>query len=415
VRFVLLVGTAQLLPTRNLYCSFSGYSAMIPAQPLGTTVHYTLLAETLAGMEGRWPTAGEQTFMITPSCTLEIRGAPVAWGAVDPAYGAHVMASGVTVRATAPARVVEAGGVSRRLLGCLGTGSVTSTPLAQIDVALNESSTLTWLWQTENALQYTSPVPGLLTYSTWFALDVVTTSAVAPETAVWLGQTLAFAGWYVDGQRQPAAPGAALNPVPGIAMTSPRTAYAHYLPVQQDADGQGIPDWWEFRYFGVNGWPISADDDGDGFDTAQEYADWTDPLDPASYPQPPMILHTPLAPTQDAPPPYTIRAAFTDSRGIEQALLLWRRNGDHADHHQYGKRDAAVVARTGGLQIRSLHDDRLEHPRTGPSLAHLSRPLRVAALCVSRPAGFSRTPFAGGSGGPALAAALPGGGRAAAG
>jgi hypothetical protein len=302
------------------------YTGEIPAQPLGATVHYALLAETLAGVNGRWPAVGEQAFVVTPPCTLEIRGDPVAWGAVDPAYGAHVMASGATVRATAPARVVESGGVSRSLLGCLGTGSVTSAPLAQIDVMIGEPSTLTWLWQTQHALQYTSPVPGVLSYTAWFAPDVVTTSAVAPETAVWLGQTFAFAGWYLDGQRQPAAPGAALNPVPGIAMTSPRAAYAHYLPVQQDGDGQGIPDWWEFRYFGANGWPVSADDDGDGFDTAQEYADRTDPLDPASQPQPPVILHTPLAPIQKTPPPYTIRAAFTDSSGIEQALLIWRRN-----------------------------------------------------------------------------------------
>jgi hypothetical protein len=302
------------------------YTGEIPAQPLGTTVRYALLAGTLAGVEGRWPAVGEQAFGITPSCTLEIRGSPAMWGAVDPAYGTHRMASGVTVRATAPVRVVEAGGVSRSLLGCLGTGSVTSAPLAQIDVVIGEPSTLTWLWQTQHALQYTSPVPGLLSYAAWFAPDVVTTSAVAPETAVWLGQTLAFAGWYLDGRRQPAAPGAALNPVPNIAMTSPRAAYAHYLPVQQDGDAQGIPDWWEFRYFGTNGWPVSADDDGDGFDTAQEYADRTDPLDPASVPRPPVILHTPLAPTQTVPPPYTIRAALTDSRGIEQALLLWRRN-----------------------------------------------------------------------------------------
>lgn len=305
----------------------SRYTAQIPAQPLGATVHYALHAETLAGVAGRWPAEGEQTFMITEPLTLEIRGEPVAWGSVEPAYGLYTVASGVTVRARAPARVVEPGGVSRALQGCAGTGSVASSALAEFDVTVVEPSTLTWLWQTEYALQHTSNVPGLLTSVAWFTPDVVTTSAVAPETALWLSQTYCFAGWYLDGRRQPDAPGMALMQVPLIAMTTSHVATAYYLPDWQDGDLNGVPDWWEYRFFGAAGWPADADDDGDGFDTAQEYADRTNPFDPNSYPRPPDILHVPLAASQGAPPPYTVRATITDSYRVEKALLVWQVNG----------------------------------------------------------------------------------------
>jgi len=306
----------------------SRFAAEIPPQPQGTTVRYALHAETLGGVAGSWPSAGEHAFAITPAFTLEIRGDPETWGTVDPAYGLHTVASGMTVRATAPARVVEPGGVSRALRGFDGSGSVAAAPLPTADIVISEPSVLTWLWQTEYALLHTSNVPGLLTAAAWFPPGVVTSSAVAPDSTVWLGQTHRFAGWSLDGQRQPDAPGAAWNPIPAIAMTTSRVAFAHYLPDTMDADGNGIPDWWEHRYFGANGQPPDADDDGDGFTTAQEYADRTDPLDPESYPQAPTIVHAPLAASQATPPPFAIRAEISDSLSVASAHLLWRRNDE---------------------------------------------------------------------------------------
>lgn len=304
------------------------YTAAIPAQPMGTTIHYTLRAETLAGVAGRWPEMGEHAFTITPPLTLDIRGVPTTWGAVAPTYGEHTLASGMVVRAEAPARVVETEGVSRALLGYTLSGSVTtSAPLPAVTFVLDQPSVLTWRWQTEHALQHTSNVPGLLQQTIWLTPATVTESAVAPDTKVWRRETYAFAGWYLDGQRQPEAPGAAANPVTHISMAHPHRVYAHYLPLTQDEDGNGIPDWWEYRYFGTVGHPADADDDGDGYNTAQEYADRTDPLDAASYPQPPLILHDPLATMQQVPPPYEICATITDSFRVETALLLWRRNG----------------------------------------------------------------------------------------
>jgi hypothetical protein len=302
------------------------YVAQIPAQPLGTTIYYALQATTVAGVEGQWPASGEQAFTITPALSLEVLGTPQAWGAVSPAYGLQSLASGVVVRATAPTRVVESNNVSRALLGYTGTGSVTSAPAAEVTFEMREASTLTWRWRTEHALLHTSTVVRALNTSLWCATDMVTNSLTAPETSAVPGKTYAFAGWYLDGQRQPAAPGAAVNPIPSISMATPHVAYAHYVDIALDNGTNGIPDWWEYRFFGTNNWSAVADDDHDGFNTLQEYADRTDPLNPASYPQPPFIVHTPLAASQSLPPPYLIEAEITDSNRVQTALLIWRRN-----------------------------------------------------------------------------------------
>jgi hypothetical protein len=293
---------------------------------LGTTLYYSLQATTVAGVEGQWPVSGEHAFTITPAFSLEVLGTPQDWGAVSPTYGIHSFASGVVIRATAPLRVVESNMVSRALLGYSGTGSVTTAPSAEVTFEMGAASTLTWHWRTEHALVHTSNVARTLNTSLWVATDVVTNSLVAPETAAVPGKTYAFAGWYLDGQRQPAAPGAAVNPIPFISMATPHVAYAHYIDMALDNSTNGIPDWWEYRFLGTNNCSAAADDDHDGFSILQEYADRTDPLNPASYPQPPFIAHTPLAASQGMPPPYLIEATITDSNRVQTALLIWRRN-----------------------------------------------------------------------------------------
>ncbi|MEK7675638.1 MAG: CARDB domain-containing protein, partial [Verrucomicrobiota bacterium] len=51
----------------------------------------------------------------------------------------------------------------------------------------------------------------------------------------------------------------------------------------RDADGDGIPDWWEQQYFGsASNCDPEADPDGDGYTNMQEYIAGTDPLNPAS-------------------------------------------------------------------------------------------------------------------------------------
>ncbi|MCU0782096.1 MAG: S8 family serine peptidase, partial [Akkermansiaceae bacterium] len=49
-----------------------------------------------------------------------------------------------------------------------------------------------------------------------------------------------------------------------------------------DADGDQLPDWWEWRHFGGVGADPAADADGDGFSNLQEYRIGTVPTDPFS-------------------------------------------------------------------------------------------------------------------------------------
>ncbi|MCX5886111.1 MAG: hypothetical protein NT096_09420 [Proteobacteria bacterium] len=44
-----------------------------------------------------------------------------------------------------------------------------------------------------------------------------------------------------------------------------------------DADGNGLPDWWELQYFGTTGQSASADADSDGLTNLEEYQNRTDP------------------------------------------------------------------------------------------------------------------------------------------
>jgi len=50
-----------------------------------------------------------------------------------------------------------------------------------------------------------------------------------------------------------------------------------------DSKGNGIPDWWEMKYFGNLNQPALGDYDGDGVDNLDEYLEGTDPTNPRSF------------------------------------------------------------------------------------------------------------------------------------
>ena len=49
------------------------------------------------------------------------------------------------------------------------------------------------------------------------------------------------------------------------------------MPTTQDSDNDGLPDWWELRFFGNLAQGANDDPDGDGFTNAVEYAHGTRP------------------------------------------------------------------------------------------------------------------------------------------
>ncbi len=78
-----------------------------------------------------------------------------------------------------------------------------------------------------------------------------------------------FAYWTVNGVRQAAPTGIASSQV-SIKVESTTEVVAHYVPSNQDDDGDGVMDWFELYQFGnLNSGPTD-DSDGDGYSNKQE-------------------------------------------------------------------------------------------------------------------------------------------------
>jgi len=69
-----------------------------------------------------------------------------------------------------------------------------------------------------------------------------------------------------------------------IAAASLNTTCETFVSINPDADGDGLPDWWEIAFYGnaTNATPL-LDDDMDGFTNQQEFNAATDPVDPDSF------------------------------------------------------------------------------------------------------------------------------------
>jgi YD repeat-containing protein len=58
---------------------------------------------------------------------------------------------------------------------------------------------------------------------------------------------------------------------------------AYQITASLDSDGDGLPDWWEIKYFGSVAQAPGGDFDGDGVSNYAEYVADTNPADPTSY------------------------------------------------------------------------------------------------------------------------------------
>ena len=312
--------------------------ADIPAAPLGAVIAYRLTADGTA--------TPEYTFAVAADLPLEIAADPAETGTATPSYGTHLYPSGTVLRVSAPAIIPDPDapdGLRTACIGWTGTGSVPpSGDAAETTITLDAPSTLTWHWQNQAALVETV-TPDALSSSApartnWWSLGSTDASSSAPAAERLddpaTGEPYAFCGWLLDGVRWPDAATPAPLAATGISMTGPRTLAAVYLPADLDTDADGIPDWFAARYFPAGGPDASpaADPDGDGWENAAEAADLTDPLDPASFPTPPALVHTPVAsPCGDAFP-LRIAAAISDNSAVVSAALRIRRNGQPARH-----------------------------------------------------------------------------------
>jgi len=86
-----------------------------------------------------------------------------------------------------------------------------------------------------------------------------------------------FVYWSVDGAIRTDHLGRGLNCVRTL-VTSDVTATAHYLPVDEDDDGDGVPDWFELQFLQTNSGSPQANLDADAFTLRNEYRMDTHPM-----------------------------------------------------------------------------------------------------------------------------------------
>ena len=79
----------------------------------------------------------------------------------------------------------------------------------------------------------------------------------------------AFGYWTAGDERLSDAGGRSLITVT-VQVEGTLTLTAHYFPENEDSDGDGIRDWFEYRNFGNLAQTLSGDPDSDGFTNGQE-------------------------------------------------------------------------------------------------------------------------------------------------
>lgn len=79
-----------------------------------------------------------------------------------------------------------------------------------------------------------------------------------------------FAYWTANGNRLADPFGRAHSTCP-ITITGTMIIVAHFFPITEDADSDGIPDWYEWHFFGTLANDAASDADADGYSLAVEY------------------------------------------------------------------------------------------------------------------------------------------------
>jgi hypothetical protein len=112
----------------------------------------------------------------------------------------------------------------------------------------------------------------IVSQTTYPVLGAIVSTMTAPDPY----QNYRFTYWTVAGVRMADPTGYGSNPAT-FTINAPTEAVARYVPTAQDNDADGLPDWWELRFFGDLNPEANDDPDGDTFTNATEYADGTRP------------------------------------------------------------------------------------------------------------------------------------------
>jgi hypothetical protein len=129
---------------------------------------------------------------------------------------------------------------------------------------------------------YDTSIPPGAGNATWWTAGAAATTALASSQLTASNLTWRFVGWELDGVHLRDSSNLPVNPIANIAMNSAHTAVAVYLVDGADNDGDGLPDWWEYTYFGGTGYGANADPDQDGQNNGSEWRAGTNPALAAS-------------------------------------------------------------------------------------------------------------------------------------
>lgn len=259
------------------------YHSSIPSQSLGTMVHYYLRSETTNGLVATDPTNAPDvlhTFEVVEPMSMSVTGTPVQVGNVVPHYGDYRFPSGIVISVSSQAYSAPENGQRYAVDGWNGKGSVPVSGSSNSFVfALQQPSTCEWTWAVQYGLSQTSSIAGIIDTTTWWHASSAAQTVPASSQAFFGETNYGFAGWYVDGARQPDATSPIVNPATSILMHTQRFAHAWYLPADDDDDGDELLDYWEFAYFGDLSPAWTNDGDGDGMVNGHEMVAGTDPAD----------------------------------------------------------------------------------------------------------------------------------------
>ncbi|MDA7791131.1 SUMF1/EgtB/PvdO family nonheme iron enzyme [Opitutales bacterium] len=109
---------------------------------------------------------------------------------------------------------------------------------------------------------------------THYLNDIIYTTVASPTL-----QNYSFTHWTINGERNETADGVAVHRV-AVSMIDHMVAIAHYLPSNQDDDNDGVPDWYEIRFYNSLSQVATSDGDSDGFSMSMEFYLGTSPINP---------------------------------------------------------------------------------------------------------------------------------------
>jgi len=335
--------TGQWLSVAATWDNQANYQAFIPQYPEFSTLHYyiehsnELFCATLP--QNALSSNSYFTMQLGTPKELIIDGAPGQFGSVVPEYGTNSVLSGDVFTADAYPENIS---TSERYAcsGWSGSGDIPASGSSNtITTSILQDSSITWNWDTQYSItrqMYFEDLDDSIQDGIeWYWKDQVVPDQTTPNLMTftigdYYSELYAFYGWSLDGNRWPDASEASLKPLSGLVMSNAFELQANYMLFDTDADNDGLYDWWERIYFGAtSGTDMAAIDlDNDLWTNMAESMDNTNPLDPASFPTPPVISVNPLATPQSARPPWIVTALIEDNFLVVEAVLEWREEGD---------------------------------------------------------------------------------------